>query len=85
MAENTGMKLEVNSPMSETTITNSMGLERKGKSKNPAVSATSAARIIHCPFPVLSSSPPQNGENSIVSGAGINDTSEIIVYDAPSE
>ena len=50
MAENTGMKLEVNAPMSETTITNSMGLERKGKSENPAVSATSAARIIHCPF-----------------------------------
>jgi len=73
------MKLEVKIPMSETTITNSAGLVRKGKVEKPRVSAMTETSMICRPFLVMSRSPPQNGENMIVSAAGIRETSEIRV------
>ncbi len=73
------MKLAVKTPVRETTITNSSGVVRKGKVENPTTSAKIETRMICCPFPVRSRSPPHSGENRMVSMAGIRETREISV------
>ena len=78
-AVRTGMKLEVKSPVIETTITNCSGAVRKGKIVNPTASARMETRMISCPLPVRSRIPPHSGEKSMVSMAGMRLTREISV------
>ncbi len=85
IAENTGMKLAVKTPARETTTTNSSGPVRKGNVENPTASASSETRMIRPPFPVLSRRPPQRGEKTMVSMAGIRETREISEKEAFNE
>jgi hypothetical protein len=79
------MKLEENSPISATTNTNCAGSFRNGKRENPTACTRNDRTRILVPFPVESRIPPQTGERTIVSTAGINETREISENDAPRE
>jgi hypothetical protein len=79
------MKLAEKTPIAETTITNSIGLFRKGNRENPSASARIEIVRILLALPVLSSKPPHNGDSIIVSTAGIRETVPISEYDAPSD
>jgi hypothetical protein len=79
------MKLEENRPISATTNTNCAGSLRNGKRVNPAPWTRKEKARILVPFPVRSRIPPQTGERTIVSTAGMNETREISEKDAPSE
>jgi hypothetical protein len=79
------MKLEENSPISATTNTNCAGSWRNGNRENPTASARKDRIRIRAPFPVESRTPPQTGERTMVSIAGMNETREISEKDAPSE
>jgi len=65
--------------------TNCAGSFRKGKRENPTAWTTNERARILVPFPVESRIPPQTGERTIVSMAGMNATSEMSEKDAPSE
>src|SRR3989442_14447756 len=80
-----GMKLEENKPISATMNTNCAGSFRKGKRETPTAWTTNERARILVPFPVESRIPPQTGERTIVSMAGMNATSEMSEKDAPSE
>src|SRR5437899_12880815 len=72
-----GMKLEENRPISATTNTNCAGSLRNGKREKPTACTRNDRTRILVPFPVESSIPPQTGERTIVSTAGINEPREI--------
>src|SRR2546427_8890012 len=78
-----GMKLEENSPISAITNTNCGGSLRNGKREKPTACTRNDRVRILVPFPVESRIPPQTGERTIVSTAGINETREIRENDAP--
>src|SRR3989441_2850907 len=80
-----GMKLEENRPISAITNTNCAGSFRNGKRENPRACTRNDRTRILVPFPVESRIPPQTGERTIVSTAGINETREISENDAPRE
>jgi hypothetical protein len=79
------MKLEENRPISATTNTNCAGSLRNGNRENPRACTKNDRTRILVPFPVESRIPPQTGERTIISTAGINETREISENDAPSE
>jgi hypothetical protein len=79
------MKLEENKPISATTNTNCAGSRRNGKRENPAACTRNESARILVPFPVESRIPPQTGERTIVSMAGMKATREMSEKDAPSE
>jgi hypothetical protein len=80
-----GMKLDENKPISATRNTNCPGSLRNGKREKPTAWTRKARARILVPLPVESRTPPQTGERTIVSTAGMNGTSEISEKDAPSE
>src|SRR2546422_1903683 len=80
-----GMKLEENRPISATTNTNCAGSLRNGKREKPTACTRNDKTRILVPFPVESRIPPQTGERTIVSTAGMNETREIRENDAPRE
>src|SRR6267378_696624 len=80
-----GMKLEENKPISATTNTNCAGSFRNGKRENPTAWTRNETARILVPFPVESRIPPQTGERTIVSMAGMKATREMSEKDAPSE
>jgi hypothetical protein len=79
------MKLDEKSPISAITNTNCTGFCRNGNVVNPSAWAENERTRILPPFPEESRIPPQTGERTIVSMAGMNETREMSENEAPSE